>query len=106
MIDCSSRILRVSTSAGNWVSVEVQSDSGWVSRKGGWPGRMQAGSAVPPRPGLFLGRRRSGGDGVDAAERDQEAAELGAVFEAHANGFETGLVGADEPHDRFHADGA
>jgi hypothetical protein len=53
---------------------------------------------------LALGDGWGGGNGVDAAEGDEQAAELGAVFEAHADGLEAGLVGADEAHHGFHTD--
>ena len=38
--------------------------------------------------------------------REQQAAEFGAVFQLHAHGFETGLAGAHEAHHRLQIDAA
>src|SRR5579864_3378249 len=39
------------------------------------------------------------------AERDEKTAKLGAIFEVHADHFESGLMRTHEPDYRTHADG-
>jgi hypothetical protein len=53
-----------------------------------------------------VGEQAGADRGFGAAQGDQQAAELGAVFEIDAHHFETGLLRADKTHDGLHADGA
>src|SRR5271156_3430077 len=46
-----------------------------------------------------------GAGDIIAAEGNEQAAELGAVFQVHADHFESGLMRAHEAHDGLHADG-